>query len=64
MPTATVPYSWVVATVGAASQVVTGAGPVAASVSILVQDVLRKELMMKLKMTTICLSLLGLGTAA
>ena len=60
---ATVPYSWVAATVGAASQVAACAGPAPASVSIVVQDVLRKGFMMKLKTTAICLSLMGLGTA-
>jgi polysaccharide biosynthesis/export protein len=65
---AAVPDSWVAATVKAVSPLAASAGSttsgaVSASVTSLVQNVLRRMFMMKLKTTAVWLSLIGLGTA-
>ncbi len=65
---AAVPDAWVAATVKLGSQVAAGGGPAlagaaSASVALLVRSVLRRMVMMKLKTTAICLSLIAIGAA-
>jgi RNA polymerase sigma factor (sigma-70 family) len=65
---AAVPDSWVAASVKAVSCGAAGGGPATAgavpmSVALLVQDVFRRMVMTKLKLTAVCLSLIGIGAA-
>jgi RNA polymerase sigma factor (sigma-70 family) len=65
---ATLPDSWVAATLKAVTSIAAGggsatAGAISASVAHLVQSILRSMLFMKLKTTAISLSLIALGTA-
>jgi protein involved in polysaccharide export with SLBB domain len=65
---ATVPDSWVAATLKAFTSLAAGGGPAtagafSASVALLVQSVLRRMLLMKLKTTAIALSLIAMGAA-
>jgi RNA polymerase sigma factor (sigma-70 family) len=65
---ASVPDSWVTATVKAVMNVAAGAGPATAgaastSVGLLVQSVLRRMLLLKVKTTAICLSFIAIEAA-
>ena len=62
---AAAPDAWVMAMVKVASKIAAGGGPagVSSAVSFLVQDVLRRMVMMNLKTTVVCLSLVGMGAA-